>query len=191
MTRLNRYLTRWIELSKTEKTYEAICDLFVREQFISSCPDDLAVHLRERNLPNLKELTEVAEQFLVAHEKALCYSAKPGSNLKLSSEDGDPLAGSKESGGGKRIQCFNCKGYGHKASACRKPGRQEHRAEKRCFLCDRTGHYAKDCSVVPKKNGILTRQGLHSMMLRYPASKITSCYSPMVQNCPSLRAADQ
>ena len=153
VTRLNRYLTRWVELSKTEKTYEAICDLFVREQFISSCPDDLAVHLRERNLPNLKELTEVAEQFLVAHEKALCSSAKQGSNLKLSSENGDPLAGSKESGSGKRIQCFNCKGYGHKASACRKPGRQEHRAEKRCFLCDRTGHYAKDCSVVPKKNG--------------------------------------
>ena len=73
--------------------------------------------------------------------------------MKLSSEDGDPLANRKESGGGKRIQCFNCKGYGHKASACRKPGRQEHRAEKRCFLCDRTGHYAKDCSAVPKKNG--------------------------------------
>ena len=153
VTRLNRYLTRWVKLSKTEKTYEAICYLLVREQFISSCPDDLAVHLRERNLPNLKELTEVAEQFLVAHEKAFSSSAKPGSNLKLSSEDGDPLASRKESGHGKRIQCFNCKGYGHKASACRKPGRQEHRVEKRCFLCDRTVHYAKDCSAVPKKNG--------------------------------------
>ena len=153
MTRLNRYLTRWVELSKTEKTYEAICDFFVREQFISSCPDDLAIHLRERNLQNLKELTQAAEQFLVAHEKTLSSSAKSGSKLKLSSENSNALATSTENGSGKRVQCFNCKGYGHKASACRKPGRQENRAEKRCFLCDRTGHYAKDCSVVPKKNG--------------------------------------
>ena len=154
VTRLNRYLTRWVELSKTEKTYEAICDLFVREQFISSCPDDLAIPLRERNLPNLKELTQAAEQFLVAHEKTLSSSAKSGSKLKSSSENGNALATNTENGSRKRVQCFNCKGYGHKAlSACRKPGRQENRAEKRCFLCDRTGHYAKDCSVVPKKNG--------------------------------------
>ena len=60
---------------------------------------------------------------------------------------------SKESTHEKRIQCFNCKGYGHKASECRKPARQEPRAEKRCFLCDRSGHYARDWKVAGSKNG--------------------------------------
>jgi hypothetical protein len=69
VTRLNRYLNRWVELSKTEKTYEGIRDLFIKEQFIHSCPEDLAIYLRERNLENLEELTKTAEQFLVAHEK--------------------------------------------------------------------------------------------------------------------------
>ena len=54
VTRLNRYLNRWVELPKTEKTYEGIRDLFIKEQFIHSCPEDLAIYLRERNLENLE-----------------------------------------------------------------------------------------------------------------------------------------
>ena len=190
VTRLNRYLTRWVKLPKTEKTHEAIPYLFVRQQFISSCPDDLAVQLRKRNLPNLKELTEVAEQFLVAHEKALYSSGKPGSNLKLASQNVALLTNSKESGSGKMIQCFNCKGYGHKASACRKPGRQEHRPEKRRFLCDRTGHYAKDCSAVPNNNDTY-KAGASRHDAEIPCIQDNQLLIANGKNCQSLRAADQ
>ena len=39
ITRIKRYLTRWIDLAKTEKSFE----LFVKEQLIDACPEDLAI----------------------------------------------------------------------------------------------------------------------------------------------------
>ena len=114
-TRLNRYFTRWVELSKTEKAYEGIRELFIREQFLLSCPEDLAINLRERSSSNLEELTKTAEQFLIAHEKTLSSAMKCGG--KTLSKDG------RDGVNGKRTQCFNSKGYGHKAGECRKPAR--------------------------------------------------------------------
>ena len=38
IVRLSTYLIRWLELSKTEKTFEGLKDLIVKEQFINSCP---------------------------------------------------------------------------------------------------------------------------------------------------------
>ena len=116
ITRLRRYLTRWIELSKTNKTYEGVSELFVREQFINSCPENLSIHLRERAPENVEE---VAEQFLIAHEKQLSTPNKPSKGKQHSKKDGEP-GNQKENKAEQRIQCFNCKGYGHKAVECRK-----------------------------------------------------------------------
>ena len=44
IVRLSTYLIRWLELSKTEKTFEGLKDLIVKEQFITSCLKELAVH---------------------------------------------------------------------------------------------------------------------------------------------------
>ena len=48
IVRLDRYLLRWLELSNTERSFEGLKDLIVKEQFIDSCPKELAIHLRER-----------------------------------------------------------------------------------------------------------------------------------------------
>ena len=61
ITRLKRYLTRWIDLAKTEKSFKALCELFVKEQLIDACPEDLAIYLRERDPENLDEAAKVAE----------------------------------------------------------------------------------------------------------------------------------
>jgi hypothetical protein len=45
ITRLKLYLTRWIDLAKTEKSFEALWELFVKEQLIDACPEDLAIYL--------------------------------------------------------------------------------------------------------------------------------------------------
>ncbi|GFR78770.1 hypothetical protein ElyMa_004003100, partial [Elysia marginata] len=42
VVRIVTYLDRWIELSRTEKSYEKLKDLIVREQFMDACPEDLA-----------------------------------------------------------------------------------------------------------------------------------------------------
>ena len=63
ITPLKIYLDKWILLSHTASTSNGIKDLFIREQFISACPRDLAAHCREREIPNLKELAQLAERF--------------------------------------------------------------------------------------------------------------------------------
>ena len=46
--RLKRYIYRWMELAKTDKTFEGLLDLMLRDQFIQSCGKDLTLFLRER-----------------------------------------------------------------------------------------------------------------------------------------------
>ena len=48
IVRLDRYLLRWLELSNTDRSFEGLKDLIVKEQFIDSCPKELAIHLREK-----------------------------------------------------------------------------------------------------------------------------------------------
>ncbi|XP_066274695.1 uncharacterized protein [Branchiostoma lanceolatum] len=71
LVRINSYLERWVELSDATKHYEDLRDMFVREQFMETCSPDLAVHLRERAPKDLKELAQMAENFLMAHKREL------------------------------------------------------------------------------------------------------------------------
>ena len=43
--RLKNYVHRWVELTKVEKSYAGVCDLIVKDQFMSVCPKDVVVHL--------------------------------------------------------------------------------------------------------------------------------------------------
>ena len=56
LVHLSTYLVRWLELSNTEQIFQGIKDLIVKEQFISSCLKELAVHLRERAPETLEEM---------------------------------------------------------------------------------------------------------------------------------------
>ena len=55
LVRLSTYLIRRLELSKTEKTFEGLNDLIVKEQFINSCP---------KELETLEEMAKIADQHL-------------------------------------------------------------------------------------------------------------------------------
>ncbi|GFR60907.1 reverse transcriptase [Elysia marginata] len=65
-------LDRWIELSRTEKSYEKLKDLIVREQFMDACPEDLAISLQEKDLPTLERIAKEADLFLQARHRELC-----------------------------------------------------------------------------------------------------------------------
>ena len=43
----------------------------MKEQFIDSCPKDLAIHLRERAPETLAKIAKIADQYLEAHGKHL------------------------------------------------------------------------------------------------------------------------
>ncbi|GFN97892.1 polyprotein [Plakobranchus ocellatus] len=69
IVRISRYLDRWIELSKKDKSYEKLKDLIVQEQFMDACPEDLATSLREKDLPTLERVAKEADLFLKARNR--------------------------------------------------------------------------------------------------------------------------
>ena len=74
--RLWCYLHKWMTLSGTDKAApEAIQDLFVKEQFLNSCPRHLLAHLREKLLRTMDEVADAAERFLTARNRQL-YTAQ-------------------------------------------------------------------------------------------------------------------
>jgi hypothetical protein len=71
IVRLKNNLNRWVELAGVPNTYDALSDLFVKEQFINACPRDLKVHIQERDPKDLSELSDIADKFLLAHSREL------------------------------------------------------------------------------------------------------------------------
>jgi transposase InsO family protein len=116
IARLSNYFSRWLDFSGIEKTFEALRDLMIREQYLDACTVDLAVFLRERALTDLAELAEVAQKYLDAR-------ITRGHHYKTSKADEKPNADvSNQTKTDKSI-----------------------RAVKTCFTCNKPGHLAKDC----------------------------------------------
>ena len=80
IVRLNRYLLRWLELSNIARDFDGLKDLIGKEQFIDSCPKDLAIHLRERTPETLAKIAKIADHYLEAHGKHLF---SPGSRKPI------------------------------------------------------------------------------------------------------------
>lgn len=59
MDRLEGYLLKWMDLSETSRTFEGL-----KEQFICSCDEELALFLNERTPLELPELTTLAEKYV-------------------------------------------------------------------------------------------------------------------------------
>ena len=42
-SRFRSYLNKWLKMAKIEESYEAVCDVFARDQFLDSCSRELYV----------------------------------------------------------------------------------------------------------------------------------------------------
>ena len=49
--------------------------------------------------------------------------------------------------------CRTCGTYGHKAAQCRKGKGKDAKDKKKCYRCDRDGHFKRDCIAKTKANG--------------------------------------
>ena len=141
IVRLDRYLLRRLELSNTERSFEGLKDLIVKEQFIDSCPKELAIHLRERAPETLVQIAKIADQYLEAHGKHLFSSASR--KLQVQPKQSDSTT----------VVCFKCNARGHKAVNC--PS-----LVKKCFLCGKQGHEARNCRSGKQRSGGQNRDGL-------------------------------
>nr|CAB3263334.1 uncharacterized protein LOC108950802 [Phallusia mammillata] len=120
--RLQNYLQKWVKLSGFSIEWKDVSSLLVKEQFLKSCPKELSTHLMEQAPKTLDSLTGIAEQFLAAHNREMAHDVRQE----------------------VRELCADCKQAGHATENCpkRKP---DARVPRKCFLCDKVGHIAKDC----------------------------------------------
>jgi hypothetical protein len=140
--RIKRLLTRWLDCTGIQSTFDDLKDLLVREQILRRCHQDLAAFLRERKFGSVDELSKAAELYIDAH----------GGNMK------DPKGKRKPSGGVGRSKvtegtskqtdkndkvCKYCKRSGHDVSECwRVPGPD---GKKKCFRCGQDDHLVANC----------------------------------------------
>ena len=148
IVRLDRYLLRWLELSNTDRSFEGLKDLIVKEQFIDSCPKELAIHLRERAPETLVQIAKIADQYLEAHRKHLFSSASK--KLQVQPRVAETKNQQNDS---TTVVCFKCNARGHKAVNC--PS-----LVKKCFVCGKQGHEARNCRSGKQKSGGQSRDGL-------------------------------
>ncbi|GFO27412.1 Zinc finger protein [Plakobranchus ocellatus] len=134
IVRILTYLHRWIELSKTDKSYEKLKDLIVREQFMDACPEDLATSLREKDLPTLERVAKEADLFLKARNRKLCDQPRKvfQGNARPRMDSVRPLEPEKRFNGGQRA-------WEAKTSVA---------DQRSCFKCKKTGHIARYCTAV-------------------------------------------
>ena len=123
LCRTSRYLQRWIQLSKAEETYEGLFEMFVKEQFLTTCDQRLSLHLRERELKTVLEVGRVADLFLEARRYTEDGRHKASHNTK-----------STGNRGGTAQRKVGTKGEEGKDLDSRK-----------CFLCDQIGHISRNC----------------------------------------------
>ena len=147
IVRLDRYLLRWLELSNTAQTFDGLKDLIVKEQFIDSCPKDLAIHLRERAPETLAKIAKIADQYLEAHGKHLFSSASRKPTVQPERDEAKNMQINPPA-----LHCFKCNTRGHKAVNCPT-------LTKKCFLCDKQGHEARNCRSGGRRLGGQSKDG--------------------------------
>ena len=132
IVRLKTYLKRWMKLAEAPQTYEALRDLFVKEQFLDSSLADLSTYLPERRLADLEEVERSAELFLTAHKRQLSDRARQGTTH---GQNKPPIFKKEE------IICHICKKPGHATQNCR----NEVTHGRGCYHCGELTHMRKDC----------------------------------------------
>ena len=147
IVQLDRYLLQWLELSNTARTFDGLKDLIVKEQFIDSCPKDLAIHLRERAPETLAKIAKIGDQYLEAHGKHLFSSASRKPTVQPEREEAKNMQINPPA-----LHCFKCNARGHKAVNCPT-------LTKKCFLYGKHGHEARNCRSGGRRPGGQSKDG--------------------------------
>ena len=101
LTRSGHLLDRWVDLSETQKSYQGLRDLILREQILQSVSPELGTFLRERKISNAKEMCAVADQYREARP-GKSFARKTSTQIfeaNVSNEDYAQHAGDRFRGG--------------------------------------------------------------------------------------------
>jgi len=108
LTRIGNYLQRWIELTNAEKCFDGLKTLMIQEQYLSVCPKEMAMHLKEGKPKSIQKLGEKAENYVEAHATDIEFGIDTRfSNIRSLRFE--------------TRQCHNCGEVGHVRSQCPEP----------------------------------------------------------------------
>lgn len=128
LARIDDYLRRWVDLSHTEKNFDGLVDLLLKEQFVSACSKEMALFIKERHPKTAREMTEIATQYMEARGGwGSAASGKP--NHKQ---------GQQSSGKKTQVNSPNQSNTSNRNTS-------SNESPRKCFICDRVGHIAKNC----------------------------------------------
>ena len=136
VARITRYFKRWVEMSGVAKTRSGLADLMIREQFIRTCSPELALFLRERTPTSVDEVVALSEQYIEAHGGSICSNRPVRYAPKLTKSAG---------------------------TAQTPHSQMDQINRRRCFLCNRLGHIARECREEDQVNQVRTESPKRSM----------------------------
>ncbi len=67
LSRIDGYLTRWMQLVKVEETYEGLRDLLLKEQLLKTGDKTLTMFVMERATAIAQQTVEIANRYLQVH----------------------------------------------------------------------------------------------------------------------------
>ena len=111
--RIKSYLEKWLETAGLEKEYEALRDLFIKEQTLNACLRELAAHLREQKDQSLQALADAAKRYLEAHNTKFAHKTQRAYVEERSEESSGGRGGASN-----QLICFACGSQGHRAARC-------------------------------------------------------------------------
>ena len=151
-TRIQNYFQRWVDLA-TKKTDKAgLVELLICDQFIHSVPKDVAVFIRERKPKTLKAMTELADQYIEAH----CGWFHTGGNKGKGTSNSNNNSNKGAETDSQKSESSSKKGQENSRSSGKFKGV--------CFICNRSGHHARDCRNRSKLNALMTTtDGKHKL----------------------------
>ncbi|XP_072140178.1 uncharacterized protein [Dermacentor andersoni] len=168
--RLLGYFDHWQQMAKTEKTYDALRDKIVSEQFLLRCDERLAIFLKERGCRGLDKLAVAADHYLEAQnltniargkERGISKAALQSKNSETEARKG-------------KVECFLCRKQGHRAADCWT--RSKGPKSSSCWKSTKHGYNADEC---PNRNGSNTEaSGAITSCDRMPANRNEASPAP-------------
>ena len=124
IAKLGRYLDYWLDSLNVDKSFEGLKSFFIRDQFLSACPQNLRLFLTERNSLDLTALAEMADNF----DAARSYTNKNNNNDRVNNSktqgnkkensDQNETPNSNRRRPLSSVKCYDCGTFGHYKNKC-------------------------------------------------------------------------
>lgn len=167
VTRLERYLDKWVELDRCDVSVEKLKDLILREQVLETLPSDLAVHVKDRNPESAKEIGKIAMQYELNRVDSRSTRFGSGAHGRRGGGDG-------KQGGDGRSKGSSADSAKPAGRALDDAEREKLRAAGLCFYCKKPGHTSRFCPVKKSKaeRGLAVKDNTENMNVSEKLDKL-------------------